>query len=240
MASKQFTLDEQTTVTIFKRRTSRNIRLSITGDGDVRVSIPVWVPYSAGLQFAKSRRKWIDEQRPTRRTLPESGQLIGKQHKLIVMAEPAAKRISSRTVKGTIYIRHPASVASDHQTVQAAIRRAAVRALKHEAESLLPPRLAHQAEQHGFTYKSVSVKQLKSRWGSCDQDKNIVFNLFLMQLPWDCIDYVILHELAHTRAMHHGPKFWAELEAVLPNAKQLRSVMRAYRPVVGGGPLQQT
>ena len=56
-----------------------------------------------------------------------------------------------------------------------------------------------------------------------------------MQLPWDLIDYVILHELAHTRVMNHGPEFWAVLTAMLPDAAQKRKVMRRQKPVLQSG-----
>src|SRR5690606_36436720 len=106
----------------------------------------------------------------------------------------------------------PAGTDPAHPRVQKAAQAAAIRALRKEAETLLPQRLRTLAEQTGFTYNSVAVKQPKSRWGSCSHQKHITLNLFLMQLPWRLIDYVLLHELTHTKVMRHGPPFWAELE----------------------------
>ncbi len=106
--------------------------------------------------------------------------------------------------------------------------------MRAQAEQLLPQRLEALASEHGFEYKDVAIKQLKSRWGSCDQQKHIVFNLFLMQLPWELIDYVILHELTHTRHLHHGPKFWGDMESILPRLKVYRRAMRSHQPVLLG------
>ena len=78
----------------------------------------------------------------------------------------------------------------------------------------------------------MAVKRLKSRWGSCDQHTNIILNIFLMQLPWECIDYVLLHELTHTNVLHHGPDFWLAMTQVLPNVTQLRKAMRDYQPIL--------
>lgn len=231
MPKKEFALNEQTTVTIYKRRASRNLRLSVTSEGKVRVSMPVWLPYSAGVQFARSRAAWITAQQPKIHTW-EDQQLIGSEHTLRLLPAVGAQRISTRTQNRTIYIRYPSTLQPNNPAVLAAINRAATRALRDEAERLLPGRLAALAAEHGFSYRSVQVKQLKSRWGSCDQRQHIVLNLFLMQLPWNCIDYVLLHELSHTRVMDHSPAFWAQLEAVLPNAKQLRRVMREYQPIL--------
>jgi predicted metal-dependent hydrolase len=114
-------------------------------------------------------------------------------------------------------------------SVQAAARKASIRALRSEATLLLPPRLAELAQRHGFSYGEVSVKPLKTRWGSCDQAGNITLNIFLMQLPWHLIDYVLLHELTHTRIMRHGPPFWEAMEHLLPNVTAIRKEMREHR-----------
>ena len=73
---------------------------------------------------------------------------------------------------------------------------------------------------------------MTSRWGSCDQQHNIVLNLFLMQLPWELIDYVLVHELAHTQVLRHGPDFWQLMERLLPDCRSLRRRMRDHQPVL--------
>jgi predicted metal-dependent hydrolase len=114
---------------------------------------------------------------------------------------------------------------------------AGIRALRKEAETLLPQRLRTLSQQTGLSYSSVSVRQLKSRWGSCDNRQEITLSLFLMQLPWHLIDYVLIHELTHTKVMRHGAPFWRELEEHLPNAKQLRKEMAVYQPILTPGRL---
>jgi predicted metal-dependent hydrolase len=109
---------------------------------------------------------------------------------------------------------------------------ASIRALRKQATSLLLARLKQIAAEKGLSYRSSAIKQLKSRWGSCDQHANITLNLYLVQLPWHLIDYVILHELAHTQVLHHGPDFWDVLERLQPNARSLRRAMKEYRPTL--------
>ena len=70
------------------------------------------------------------------------------------------------------------------------------------------------------------------RWGSCSSDQMITLSYFLMQLPWDLIDYVILHELAHTKHLNHGPGFWSELEALCPDARARRKSIKEFRPAI--------
>ena len=93
-------------------------------------------------------------------------------------------------------------------------------------------RLQTLAEQHGYDYKSVSIKQLKGRWGSCSEHKDIVLNCFLMELPWNLIDYVLLHELAHTRVMAHGAVFWNEMARVLPEVQSCRRQIKLHKPTL--------
>jgi len=230
MPQKQFMLDEQTPITIYKRRASRSLRLSIAADGQVRVSIPAWAPYKSGLDFALSRRPWIDANQRQALVLTH-GQAIGKAHHLNFVVEPI-NAPQSRVLANEIIVKHPADLSTGDPAVQAKARDAGVRALRSQAQGLLPQRLAMLAERDGFEYTSVRIKQLKSRWGSCDQQANITLNLFLMQLPWDCIDYVLLHELTHTKILRHGPDFWREMEAVLPNVKQVRKQLRNHQPVL--------
>ena len=79
-------------------------------------------------------------------------------------------------------------------------------------------------------YKSVGVKQLTRRWGSCSSKKDITFNLRLMTLQSEYIDYVIFHELTHTQHMNHGSEFWAKLEQVYPGAKKTAKIVRRLQP----------
>lgn len=231
MPGKVFMLDDDLEVTVYKRRTSRNLRLSISPTGEVRVSIPAWAPYRAGLDFAKSRQVWIREQHTPAKPLID-GQSVGKAHHLQFLEKASSRKASSRVYDTAIVISYPLGNRPTDPEVQRLAREASVRALRAQAERLLPQRLASLAETHGFTYSSVSVKRLKSRWGSCDQQANIVLNLFLMQLPWEMIDYVLIHELTHTNVLRHGPDFWQAMRTVLPDVAALKKTMRQYQPVL--------
>ena len=234
MAVKKIEVPGIGTVKLYKRKGSRAIRLSVSLAGEVRVSLPYWLPYDAGARFALSKVDWIQArlQERTNTTLVH-GQAIGKSHHVAFIADPATTRVTARVQGPQIRITHPDYLDYDDPEVQTIAERAAIRALRLQAERLLPQRLQTLAGAHGFTYKSASVKRLTSRWGSCDNETNIILNLYLIQLPWELIDYVVLHELTHTRALNHGPDFWIEFERHLPNAKKLRREIKQFRPVVG-------
>lgn len=231
MAKKKFMLGDLP-VSVYKRRNSRSLRLTVGPDGEVRVSIPTWAPYSAGVKFAKSRQAWIDSQRRPMRGLAE-GQLIGKAHHLYFRPNASSRNPSSRLNDNAVIVSHSPELDAAHPSVQKAAREGGTRALRAQAEQLLPRRLADMADTHGFTYSGVRIRRLRSRWGSCDQDGLIALSLFLMQLPWEYIDYVLLHELMHTRIMRHGPDFWRAMLELEPQAKDLRKRLRACQPALG-------
>jgi len=98
-----------------------------------------------------------------------------------------------------------------------------------EAQRLLTARLAYLAEKHGFTYNRVSVRNQKTRWGSCSFHNNINLNMQLVRLPDDLIDYVLLHELAHTKIKNHSKSFWTLVDRLTGNSKAKRARLREYR-----------
>lgn len=232
MAFKEFQLDGLGGITVYKRKGSRSIRLSIRSDGSLRVTIPTWTPYAAGLTFAQSRTEWIERHKPAIRRNLVPDQPIGKAHRLRFVPSPEAVRPASRIRQSEITVTYPSHQSIDDDHVQQVATKASIRALRRQAEQLLPLRLAELASRHGFTYRSVAIKHLKTRWGSCDQDRNIALNLFLMQLPWRLIDYVLLHELTHTNVMQHGPTFWAAMSKVAPDVQALRKEIRAHHPTL--------
>ncbi|MDH3360356.1 MAG: M48 family metallopeptidase [Desulfobulbaceae bacterium] len=99
---------------------------------------------------------------------------------------------------------------------------------KAAAQEKLPRRLKELAQQHNFTYNRVTIRNQKSRWGSCSTNNNISLNMKLLALPDELIDYVLLHELLHTKIKNHGPAFWANLNLLVANAKEKRAKLKAY------------
>ena len=85
---------------------------------------------------------------------------------------------------------------------------------------------------HRFTgghYTSITIRDQKTRWGSCSSSGNLNFNCALMNTTPEIIDYVVVHELCHRKQMNHSALFWAEVEKILPNYKELRSALKNYR-----------
>lgn len=231
MAVKHVEIPGVGPVTLQKRRGNRSLRVSISSIGIVKVTLPPWAPYRLAFEFAMSKRDWITKHRPIVQPINHKTP-VGKAHHLVFIRNPNLSRPHSRIKDNEVIVSLPPSMAHTDLKAQALATRAAVRALKTEAEKLLPSRLEQLANKHGFSYTSVTIKRLSTRWGSCDAQNNITLNCYLMQLPWHLIDYVLIHELMHTRIMAHGQKFWTELNQYIPNLQVIRKEIRASRPLL--------
>ena len=97
------------------------------------------------------------------------------------------------------------------------------------AREVLCRRIGELAQLHNFVYNRISIRKQKSRWGSCSSKDNINLNANLLHLPSELMDYVLLHELVHTRVKNHSKDFWDELETVVPNARQIDKKLKDYQ-----------
>ncbi|AXI02535.1 M48 family metallopeptidase [Aquirhabdus parva] len=98
--------------------------------------------------------------------------------------------------------------------------------VKHQAQSYLPLRLAELATIHHFQYTGCTIRHARTRWGSCTRQGKINLNASLILLAPELLDYVLLHELCHTRQFNHSPLFWAEMMAVCPTFANDRQLLK--------------
>ena len=113
---------------------------------------------------------------------------------------------------GVVTIDVPTQYDINRDYVQLAIKDLIIHALRIEAKRVLPVKVANFARKMNIQVNEVKINNSKLRWGSCTNKKNINLSLFLMMLPERLIDYVILHELAHTIELNHSPRFWEILD----------------------------
>ena len=85
------------------------------------------------------------------------------------------------------------------------------------AREVLGARTGYYARKMGVTYGRISIREQKTRWGSCSSAGNLNFNWKLVLMPPELLDYVVVHELAHRKEMNHSPRFWAIVEKELPD-----------------------
>ena len=106
------------------------------------------------------------------------------------------------------------------------LTREKVIALADEALKVIPERVEYFAKVIGVTYGKITIRNQKTRWGSCSSKGNLNFNCLLMLAPPEVLDYVVVHELCHRKQMNHSKAFWLEVEKVLPNYKEVRKWLK--------------
>lgn len=109
--------------------------------------------------------------------------------------------------------------------------------LAERAAQVLPQKTKHYAELMGVTYGHITIRNQKTRWGSCSSKGNLNFNCILMRMPEEIQDYVVVHELCHRKEMNHSIRFWQEVEKVLPDYRSRRKWLKEYGSMAGREPL---
>jgi len=194
-------------VSYVRSERARNLSIRINQRGEVRVSIPRFVSQRKAERFFLSKQDWVlrrlngMNQKDCRGSLPPAGGII----------QVRGKEYSVPLLRGD-------------EDVESAIWRI----LQKEALQYLPGRVAELSELHGYKISGLKIRKMKSRWGSCTARKSINLNSWLVMLPEYLSDYVILHELTHTRVPNHSQQFWEELDGLcggqsLQYRRELRS-----------------
>lgn len=214
---------------------ARHLNISIKPFVGARVSVPIGMSYISAVRLVSERKTWLKQHldkmhafEKMQTQYDENSGYCTKHHQLN-LRKGDRKNISVKLSKGKINVVYPTKLNSNSKEVQAAIRKGIERALKIEAKQYLPDKVKKLAIQFEFKYNKLALKNIKSRWGSCSRENNINLSIHLMRLPEHLIDYVILHELAHTVHHNHSARFWKLLDDVTGGAKRLDKELRKYR-----------
>jgi predicted metal-dependent hydrolase len=96
---------------------------------------------------------------------------------------------------------------------------------RDKATEKIKPRIKKWSKETGLSFSELKIRKLDKRWGSCTPSNNILINIDAIKLPFSLIDYLIVHELVHTKIKNHSKEFWAELSKHIPNWKELDDKM---------------
>lgn len=209
---------------------SHTIRVRMTPSGRLQASLPTFAPIS-------SLKKLIEKSRDQLRTISTGtlgsaytdGQQVGHSHTLRLIPN-TGHLFRGNIAQQIIAVSHPAGITPENPDLQATIRAQVAKALRQESKAYLPRRLRYLADQGGFDYQKVRFAHQSGRWGSCSSSGTISLNIALMNLPFELIDYVLVHELAHTRQMNHSPTFWALVGQFYPDYKNARKILKTRNP----------
>ena len=218
-------------IQVSKNFKSRNFSIRVTPKGQLKINCPFYARNSMIKIFISSNRKAISElyNKYSRSKIYNEGDLIGKHHKIKV---EKADKLSAILRNNFLVVKLPNDLnITDHQ-VQILIKEFIIKALRKQAKAYLLHRINFLAEKYDFKFKKLRFSHASTRWGSCTSTGTVSLNISLMNLDHELIDYVIIHELCHTRHMNHSKNFWLEVESILPNYKILVRKLKTYSPYI--------
>ncbi len=193
---------------------ARRYVLRLRPDGLARVTIPRGGSVAEARRFAERNKDWLERQLQRLATQPKRpaewsvGTEILFRGELVKLA--AGVNGESGLIRfGTEAVRVSAATADLRPAVEKHLRKLAAKEL--------PPRVLDFAALHQSPVRHVTVRNQKSRWGSCSRCGTISLNWRLIQAPSHVRDYLILHELSHLKEMNHSARFWREVERVCPD-----------------------
>lgn len=207
-------------IKLTRRRNSNRISMRVAADGMLSVNCPWNMPQRDVIDFVNKNSQWAEVNRKkmeSRKRAYTAGSSIKTRYHNIEIISSDIDKCRANLSKNNVVIILPQARPIDNIDNQTFINNVLSEIYRREAKSYLPDRVAELAEKHGFVYKKVFIKKLKSKWGSCSSEGNINLNLHLMSLPDNLIDYIILHELTHTIEMNHGAGFWNILNKLTNN-----------------------
>lgn len=171
---------EEITYIIKKHKKSKAIRLTLSNDGHIAVTIPSWASFSLGERFLKEKIVWLE------------------------------KEFKKRQKNGII----PKRSENDYNRV------------KYRALKLVKERLKYFNQFYGVDYKKVSIRNPRTRWGSCSAKGNLNYSYRLIFLPENYRDYIIVHELCHLKEFNHSKNFWDLVKIAIPHYKKITNELK--------------
>ena len=115
---------------------------------------------------------------------------------------------------------------SEHMTEEERLTAEQLKQLAEEAKAYLPQRVRYYAGKMSVSYGRITIRNQRTRWGSCSGKGNLNFNCLLMLMPEAVIDYVVVHELCHRIEMNHSKRFWDQVARVLPDYRSQKDWLR--------------
>ena len=223
------------TIEFVHNERSKHIRVRILHSG-LRVTMPVKSTQDEALKFINSiRAKLIQKQKKVEKGLKKSNIIIDEGSQLqtltfkVEVKSCDRKNIYFALKNSTLNIEFPHGTNCTSVQTQEFFWNGISYFLRKEAKRLLPDRTKQLSDKFRFYFTGVKIQSSKTRWGSCSREKSINLSLYLMLLPAHLIDYVILHELCHTKEMNHGIHFWKLMDKVTDDkSKELQAELKQY------------
>jgi predicted metal-dependent hydrolase len=208
-------------------RRARRYIVRVRYDGSVRVTIPRRGSRAEGARFLQREWKWIEQERAR----------ILAAHVTPSWTDGAAIMLRGELV--TLHIREDAhdrlAIQYGDRTIKGVRNAGSIRAciesdLRNLAREEIGTRLYGLAADHNLVVSGMTIRNQRSRWGSCSRNGRIALNYRLVQMPPDVSDYVIVHELMHLKEQNHSRRFWRLVENACPDFRSAEKWLRRHGP----------
>lgn len=208
------------------RRPVKHARLRVQQDANVELVVPKDWQTEEINRLLDRKAAWIQEKQTFFR-IQERGKLSMASNEVMFFGEPFRIETDERLNAGVEVDRTGRRLRVAHSLASDTYLRAWQRKF---AKAYLSKRTSELSEKHGLKYGRLFVLSQRTKWGGCSAKRNISLNWHLITAPERVIDYVILHELLHTKAMNHSQTFWVHLNALCPWAKEAVAWLNANQP----------
>jgi predicted metal-dependent hydrolase len=218
---------------------ARHYRLTLRRDGMPVATIPVHGSEREALRFVEGQREWLDRARERQRQRPRSAEVwtLGTHVLWRGALEPIRKAADGVSPLADSTKNRPmVCLAADVFRVprlDGDLRPTLEAHFLHMAKIELPGRVWELAAETHSDVKQVSIRNQRSRWGSCSGTGTLSFNWRLIQAPEFVRDYIIYHELAHLREMNHSDRFWAEVSRLFPRWQEAELWLKRNGSLLG-------
>jgi predicted metal-dependent hydrolase len=206
------------------RSRRKTVAIIIERDGKLTVRAPLLMPEARIRNFVEEHAVWIAKNRarlqsnppvtPKRYVEGETFLYLGRSYPLSI----APRQRPALHFDGKAFRLTRSALPKAEQTF--------VRWYKQQAARLLAERVAFFSEKYGFQYKKIRISSARTRWGSCSSLGTLSFTYRLVMAPQEVQDYVVLHELVHTRVRNHSRSFWDSLGRLMPDYKTPRAWLK--------------
>ena len=208
---------------VVRSRRARRYVLRLRPDGKARLVIPRGGSIEEGRRFADRNKSWLERQLEYLATHPVRPREWRLGTEILFRGETV--KIEADETAGTIrWGSETINVAEATMDLRPEIERHLWVLAKKE----LPVRLRELATLHGLTVRRMTIRNQRTRWGSCSRSGQISLNWRLVQVPVFVRDYILLHELMHLRQMNHSAKFWREVEQVCPEYRTAKRWLKEH------------
>jgi len=218
---------------------AKHVHLRVTPAEGVVVVVPLGFDVRLVPELLDANRRWIDLklsnlQRVDHDSTPPQHidlKAVGSNWQVEYRPTPSASVVARQNGSALIL----SGAIEDQAKCRAALKRW----LARQAKQVLVPWLEKLGATHDLPFRRVTVRGQKTRWGSCSSRQTISINYQLLLLDPELVNCVLIHELCHTRHLHHGPAFWKLVEQFEPDHRALHKRLRRERENLPGWVVQQ-